>query len=49
VANKRSFRSVALLEGLQDRLVTLDASNANQRWLQSQAQQLVSAIAGELK
>jgi hypothetical protein len=39
-------RTVALLEELQDRLVAFDASNPNQRWLQSQALQLVSAIAG---
>jgi hypothetical protein len=38
--------TVALLEELQDRLVAFDASNPNQRWLQSQALQLVSAIAG---
>ncbi len=35
--NLRNPRTVALLEELQDRLVALDASNANQRWLQSQA------------
>ena len=29
--------TVALLEELQDRLVAFDASNPNQRWLQSQA------------
>jgi type III secretory pathway component EscR len=39
-------RTVALLEELQDRLVAFDASNPNQRWLQSQALQLVSAIGG---
>jgi len=39
-------RTVALLEELQDRLVAFDASNPNQRWLQSQALQLVSAISG---
>jgi hypothetical protein len=39
-------RPVALLEELQDRLVALDASTPNQRWLQSQALQLVSAITG---
>jgi hypothetical protein len=39
-------RTVALLEELQDRVVAFDASNPNQRWLQSQALQLVSAIAG---
>jgi len=39
-------RTDALLEELQDRLVALDPSNANQRWLQSQALQLVSSIAG---
>jgi hypothetical protein len=40
-------RTVALLEELQDRLVALDASNSNQRWLQSQALQLISSIAGK--
>jgi hypothetical protein len=44
--NLRNPRTVALLEELQDRLVALDASNANQRWLQSQALQLVSSIGG---
>jgi hypothetical protein len=39
-------RTVPLLEELQDRVVAFDASNPNQRWLQSQALQLVSAIAG---
>jgi hypothetical protein len=39
-------RTVALLEELQGRVVAFDASNPNQRWLQSQALQLVSAIAG---
>jgi hypothetical protein len=34
----------ALLEELEDRLVALNASNANQRWLQSQAIQLVNNI-----
>jgi hypothetical protein len=42
--NLRNPRTVALLEELQDRLVALDSSNANQRWLQSQALQNVSAI-----
>jgi hypothetical protein len=37
-------RPVALLEELQDRLAALDASNPNQRWSQSQALQLVTAI-----
>ena len=44
--NLENPRTVALLEELQERLVALDASNPNQRWLQSQALQLVSAIAG---
>jgi hypothetical protein len=44
--NLRNPRTVALLEELQDRLVALDSSNANQRWLQSQALQHVSAIEG---
>jgi hypothetical protein len=44
--NLENPRAVALLEELQDRLVALDASNPNQRWLQSQALQLVSAIVG---
>ncbi len=39
-------RPVALLEELQDRLAALDASNPNQRWSQSQALQLVTAITG---
>lgn len=39
-------RTEALMEELQDRLVAFDASNPNQRWLQSQALQLSSAIAG---
>ena len=39
-------RTDALLEELQDRLVAFDAANPNQRWLQSQALQLLSAIAG---
>src|SRR5215472_4573249 len=40
--NLKNPRTVGLLEELQDRLVALDPSNANQRWLQSQALQLVS-------
>jgi hypothetical protein len=44
--NLENPRTVALLEELQDKLVAFDASNPNQRWLQSQALQLVSAIAG---
>jgi hypothetical protein len=44
--NLENPTTVALLEELQDRLVAFDASNPNQRWLQSQALQLVSAIAG---
>ena len=44
--NLKNPRTVALLEELQGRLVALDPSNANQRWLQSQALQLVSSIAG---
>ena len=44
--NLENPRTVALLEELQDRLVAFDANNPNQRWLQSQALQLVSAIAG---
>jgi len=44
--NLRNPRTVALLGELQDRLVALNASNANQRWLQAQALQLVSSIAG---
>ena len=39
-------RPLALLEDLQDRLAALDASNPDQRWLQSQALQLVSTIMG---
>ena len=39
-------RTVALLEELQDKLVALDPSNANQRWLQSQALQLATRIGG---
>jgi hypothetical protein len=39
-------RPLAMLEELQDRLAILDASTPNQRWLQSQALQLVSAITG---
>ena len=39
-------RPVALLEELQDRLAALDASNPSQRWSQSQALQLVTAITG---
>jgi hypothetical protein len=45
-ANLQNPRTVALLEELQDKLVALDPSDAKQRWLQSQALQLVSAIAG---
>jgi hypothetical protein len=45
-ANLESPRTVALLEELQDKLVALNSSDARQRWLQSQALQLVSAIAG---
>jgi hypothetical protein len=45
-ANLQDPKTVALLEELQDKLVALDASDAKQRWLQSQALQLVSAIAG---
>jgi hypothetical protein len=37
-------RTVTLLEELQDRLVALEGSNANQRWLQSQGLQLLSSI-----
>jgi len=44
--NLNNPRTVALLEELQAKLVALDASNANQRWLQSQALELVSRIAG---
>jgi hypothetical protein len=44
--NLQNPRTVALLEELQDKLVALDSSDAKQRWLQSQALQLVSAIAG---
>ena len=44
--NLSNPRTVALLGELQDRLVALNASNANQRWLQAQALQLVSSIAG---
>jgi hypothetical protein len=44
--NLENPRTVALLEDLQDKLAAFDASNPNQRWLQSQALQLVSAIAG---
>src|SRR5258708_9961068 len=43
--NLENPRTVALLEELQARLVAFDASNPNQRWLQSQARELVSAIA----
>ena len=39
-------RPLAHLEDLQDRLAALDASTPDQRWLQSQALQLVSAIMG---
>jgi hypothetical protein len=45
-ANLESPRTVALLEELQDKLVALNSTDARQRWLQSQALQLVSAIAG---
>jgi hypothetical protein len=45
-ANLESPKTVALLEELQDKLVALNSSDARQRWLQSQALQLVSAIAG---
>jgi len=45
--NLKNPKTDALLEELQNRLVALDPSNANQRWLQSQALQLVSRIAGE--
>jgi hypothetical protein len=45
-ANLESPRTVALLEELQDKLVALESKDAKQRWLQSQALQLVSAIAG---
>jgi hypothetical protein len=44
--NLSNPRTVALLEELQGRLVALDPSNANQRWLQSQALQLVRSISG---
>ena len=44
--NLENPRTVALLEDLQDKLAAFDASNPNQRWLQSQALQLVSAITG---
>src|SRR5258708_16461621 len=39
-------RPLARLEDLQDGLGALDASNPDQRWLQSQALQLVSVIMG---
>jgi hypothetical protein len=39
-------RALAMLEELQDRLATLDANTPNQRWLQSQALQLVGTIMG---
>jgi hypothetical protein len=39
-------RALAMLEELQDRLATLDANTPNQRWLQSQALQLVGTIRG---
>jgi len=43
---KANPRTIAVLEELQDRLVAFDASNPNQRWLQSQALQLISEIEG---
>ena len=44
--NLNNPRTNALLEELQDKLVALDPSNVNQRWLQSQALQLVTKIGG---
>ena len=44
--NLNNPRTNALLEELQDKLVALDPSNVNQRWLQSQAIQLVTKIGG---
>jgi hypothetical protein len=37
-------RTTTLFEELQDRLAALEARNANQRWLQSEAQALISEI-----
>jgi hypothetical protein len=45
--NFNNPRTVSLLGELQDRLVALDAKNANQRWLQSQVLQLLSSISSE--
>jgi hypothetical protein len=45
-ANLNDRQTVALLEALQDKLVALAPGNANQRWLQTTALQLVSTIAG---
>jgi hypothetical protein len=44
--SSEKLRALAMLEELQDRLATLDASTPNQRWLQSQALQLVGTIMG---
>ena len=38
--------TMSLLEEFQNRLSTLEPRNANQRWLQSQAQQLTAAVVG---
>jgi hypothetical protein len=46
-ANLENPKAVALLEELEDRLLALDSSDSKQRWLQSQALELVSTIAGE--
>jgi hypothetical protein len=42
--NLENLRTLSLLEEMQERLVALVGSNASQRWLQSQALQLLSSI-----
>lgn len=44
--NFNNPRTDALLEDLQDKLVALDPSDTNRRWLQSQALQLATRIGG---
>jgi hypothetical protein len=39
-------QTVSLFEELQNRLSTLEAHSANQRWLQSEAQRLTTAVVG---
>lgn len=38
--------TVSLLEELQDRLAAMEGHSTHQRWLQSQAQQLTTAVVG---